>query len=73
MNSRSIYPFILQNGRLDFGDEIESGTDHSSRFAIFEVADQIIAIDDTYILTYCNHPYQMKLERLTDLEQLVSQ
>jgi hypothetical protein len=72
LNSRSIYPFVLQNGRLDFGDEIESGIDLSSRFADFDVVDRIIAIGDEYIVAYCGHRYQMKLEKLADLEQLVT-
>jgi hypothetical protein len=71
LNSRSIYPFVLQDGRLDFGDEVESGQDHSSRFAAFDVDDRIIAAGDDYTLSYQRHTYIMTLEKLTDLEQLV--
>ena len=70
LNSRSIYPFVLQNGRMDFGDETDSELDHRSRFADFLIADEIVAVYEVYLVSYLRHSYLMRLECLTDVNSL---
>ena len=75
LNSGSIYPFVLQSGRLDFGDEVsnEIASDHSTRYASFDVEDRILAEGELFELSYCGHQYWMRLKRLTPVEQLINQ
>lgn len=76
LHTRELMPFVYEAGQLDFGDYEDENDrqstpyDPGTRYGTLDLADRIIAVEEQFVLVYCNERWSLTLQRLTDVTLL---